>query len=336
MLNVHVLARCAPLGCELVACVALAFGLSATSAAIHVIAAGLVAIVTLRAAPDGNRRGAALAAAALAFALPLVGAAILGFVAWPAWTRARQSAPGGTIEIALPSVSDDAESESEAPAAAEEQRPLRELLGEAPGGSIRIDAVMALRHMEARRAVPLLKLAFTHSSEDVRLLAFAILERREKRLRAGIRAIERRLAQLESRGPEQPRWRAQCHRRLAQYYWELCYGGFVSGALEIEALERAARHARSADSEQGDAATALLLARIHLRQRRAAEAWNCLERAELAGAHRGSSVPLFAEAAYALRRFDEIPRLLRRMEPPELCRPDLAEVAQFWTEPRLT
>jgi hypothetical protein len=340
MLNVPLVARSAPLALELLACAALGLGMGGTSVAIHVLATALVSLVTLRATPDGGRRRAALATAALAFTLPLVGAAIVVFVAWPTWTRRLEALPAGTIEISLPSVNDDGDNDAEAPMPAREQRPIRELLGEAPGGISRVDAVMALRHMDARRAVPLLRLAFSHPSEDVRLLAFAILERREKRLRAGIRALERRLAQLESRSPrescEQPRWRAQCHRRLAQSYWELCYGGFVGGALEIEALERAARHALSADAEQGDAATALLLARIHLRQRKAAEAWQCLERAELAGAHRGSSVPLFAEAAYALRRFDEIPRLLRRMERPELCRPDLAEVAQFWTEPRLT
>jgi hypothetical protein len=307
----------------------LAFGLTALHPQPEA-ARGNPAVAPSAAAPAPAGSVAAWCAAVLVLTLPVVGAALLAFVAWPSWRRRPESSGAALVEVALPDGSGDID---EPPLArAPEARPIRELLRDATSADERVRAVMALRHMDARRAVPLLKLAFSHPSEDVRLLAFAILERREKRLRAGIRALERRLAQLESRSRplpcEQTRWRAQCHRRLAQYYWELCYGGFVSGDLEIEALERAARYALAADAEQGDAATALLLARIHLRQRKATEAWHCLERAELAGAHR--------EAAYALRRFDEIPRLLRRMERPELCRPDLAEVAQFWTEPRLT
>jgi hypothetical protein len=338
MLSVSLAGRHAPLALEMVASVALGFGLALPSAAIHVVAAAAAAFFSFRRMPDAERRGAALAAGALVLALPLVGAAIVGLVAWPTWERGRKVKPGGTIEITLPSLSEDGDVTTEAEPPAQEQRSIRDVLSDAPASAARIDVVMALRHMDARRAVPLLKLAFSHPSEDVRLLAFAILERREKRLRSSVRTLERRLGQLESRSSqesdEHASVRKQCHRRLAQHYWELCYGGFVSGALEGETLERAARHALAAETERSDAATALLLARIHLRQRKAAEAWQYLERAERAGAHRASSAPLFAEAAYALRRFDQIPRLLQRMQGSELCRPDLAEVARFWTEPR--
>lgn len=340
MLSSSFAVRHAPLALEMVACVALGFGLPLPSAAIHVMATAAAAFVSFRRTPHAERRNAALATTALVLALPLAGAAIVGFVAWPTWERGRRGSPPGTIEIALPSVSEDGDATREADAPAHEQRPIRELLSDSPSSTARIDVVMALRNMDARRAVPLLKLAFNHPSEDVRLLAFAILERREKRLRSSVRALERRLAQLETRSAHDPAERAsllaQCHRRLAQHYWELCYGGFVSGDLETETLSRAARHALAAEAERSDAATALLLARIHLRQRKAAEAWQYLERAERAGVHRASSAPLFAEAAYALRRFDEIPRLLQRMQGSELCRPDLAEVARFWTEPRVS
>ncbi len=336
MLSISLSARHGPLALEIVACVALGCGLAVLGAAIHVVAAAAAAFLSFRRTPDAERRGAALAAGALVLSLPLVGAAIVELIAWPTWERGRKAASGGTIEIALPSLGDDGDGSSEAEAPAQDRRPIRELLGEAPASDARFDMVMALRNMDARRAVPLLKLAFKHPSEDVRLLAFAILDRREKRLRSSVRTLERRLVQLE-RSPHHPGHAsvlAQCHRRLAQHYWELCYGGFVSGDLERETLERAARHALAAETERSDAASALLLARIHLRQRRAAEAWQYLERAERAGAHRASSAPLFAEAAYALRRFDQIPRLLQRMQGAELCRPDLAEVARFWTEPR--
>jgi polysaccharide biosynthesis protein PelE len=338
MLSLPLAARHTPMLLEVGACVALGFGLPLPFLALHALATAAAVYLSVQRARVPDQRSAALATAALVLALPLVGAAIVELVAWPTWERGGKTLPAGTIEIALPSVSEDADGTTEAPPLEQEHRPIREVLSDSPPGAPRIDVVMALRNMEARRAVPLLKLALHHPSEDVRLLAFAIFERREKRLRTSIRALERRLAQLESRSPqssaEHGGARARCHRRLAQHYWELCYGRFVNGDLEIDVLERAARHAQAAESLESDATTALLLARIHLRQRKAAEAWQYLERAERAGAHPGSSVPLFAEAAYALRRFEEIPRLLQRLQGSELCRPDLAEVAQFWTERR--
>jgi hypothetical protein len=190
----------------------------------------------------------------------------------------------------------------------------------------RVRAVMALRHMEARRAVPLLRQAFAHESEDVRLLAFGILEQREKRLRARIKLSETRLT--SARGPADG---VRHHRRLARDHWELVYGGFVSGDLEPLTLRRASEHAAQVLARAADPNMALLLARIHLRQKAPALAWAELERAERAGLPRASAAPLFAEAAFQMRRFGEIPTILRGVRRAQLRRPELEPVAAFWT-----
>jgi hypothetical protein len=130
--------------------------------------------------------------------------------------------------------------------------------------------------------------------------------------------------------PKEKAERAAWHRRLAREYWELVYGGFVSADLESSVLAAAARHASAASDYEVDAKTAILLARIHLRERRPKEAWACLEGAERAGAPFAACAPLFAEAAYMMRRFNEIPGLLARAKPTQLRRPGLAPVADFW------
>jgi hypothetical protein len=76
---------------------------------------------------------------------------------------------------------------------------------------------------------------------------------------------------------------------------------------------------------------AVLLARIHLRQKQPEQAWSYLERADRAGLARASSAPLFAEAAFQMRRFGEIPGILRGVPRAELRRPELEPVAEFWT-----
>jgi len=299
-------------------------GRGAAGVGLHGLAVALAFVLTRRALRDRSAHGAAFSAALLVLALPAVGAAVLVFVAWPSWTRELDAGALGLIEVALPDGSD-----IDDPAGAEHAggpRPIRELLRNADSPAERVRAVMALRHMDARRAVPLLRLAFSHESEDVRLLAFGILEQREKRLRTRIEQTEARLSSAAGSLAL-----ARGHRRLARDHWELVYAGFVSGDLEPVVLKNAERHAHEVLAMGADATMAVLLARIHLRQREPELAWAWLERAEAAGLARANAAPLFAEAAFLMRRFDEIPAILRGVPRAELRRPELEPVAEFWT-----
>lgn len=267
---------------------------------------------------------AALTTALLALALPVAGAAILTFVAWPSWSRKRAAALGGVVEVALPDGSVEVDDPARLGLAV--FRPIRQQLRHSDSADARVRAVMTLRHMDARRAVPLLRLAFAHESEDVRLLAFGILEQREKRLRTRIELSESRLSGAD------PGQRARLQRRLARDHWELVYGGFVSGDLEPVVLAKAREHAAEALAARADASTALLLARIHLRQREPEQARRWLARAGAAGATPATTAPWLAEAAYQLRRFGEIPVILNAVRRRELRRPGLEPIAEFWTE----
>jgi hypothetical protein len=321
-----------PLLVEGAAATSVVVGATSWALTAHLAAATLAAFLSLRWVKRPGHGSAAFAAALVVAALPVVGASIVTFVLWPSWMRRQSAATRGTIEIALADPHADADALEVTPRVA--GRPIRELLRDEVSQDERVRAVMALRHMDARHAVPLLRLAFAHESEDVRLLAFAILDRREKRLRARIKATEARLATRSAAGPSGKSERAAWHRRLARDQWELVYGGFVSADVRGAALEAAARHANAALEHEMDARTAVLLARIRLAERRPMEAWACLERAERTGAARATCAPLFAEAAYMMRRFSEIPALLGRAAPEQLRRPELAPVAEFWTGAR--
>lgn len=280
----------------------------------------------------GEVAGAALAAAVLVLVLPMVGAALLAFVAWPSWSRRPEPAAAGVIEVALPDGSGEVDDAPLARSLA--VRPIRELLRDARSPDERVRAVMALRHMEARRAVPLLRMAFSHENEDVRLLAFGILEQREKGLRSSIERSERRLGGSVAAAPEAPRAAAlsrRWHQRLARDHWELVYGGFVSGDLEPVVLGKARDHALAALAERADAKMSLLLARIYLRRRQPEAAQHYLEQALRAGLSAASAAPLLAEAAFQRRRFGDIPRILRGVRRAALRRAELDPIAAYWT-----
>jgi polysaccharide biosynthesis protein PelE len=318
-----------PLLVEGVAATSVMVGATSWALTAHLAAATLAGFLSLRWVKRPGHGNAALAAALVVAAVPVVGASIVTFVLWPSWMRRQSVALRGTVEIPLPDPLADADAIDWTPSVP--GGPIRELLRDGVSQEERVRAVMALRHMDARHAVPLLRLAFSHESEDVRLLAFAILDRREKRLRARIKATESRLAARSATNPSGKSERAAWHRRLARDQWELVYGGFVSADVRGAALDAAARHANAALEHEMDARTAVLLARIRLAERRPAEAWACLEHAEQTGATHATCAPLFAEAAYMMRRFSQIPALLGRAHPEQLRRPELAPVAQFWT-----
>jgi len=211
-------------------------------------------------------------------------------------------------------------------------RSIQQVLRESSSAEERVGAVMALRHMDVRRAVPLLRQAFAHESEDVRLLAFAILERREKRLRARIQAAESQLKRASSQPATEPSERAaRWHRRLGRDHWELVYGGFVSGDLEPAVLGKAREHLERAVALEPEPGPLRLLGRICLRQRDPAAARAWLARARDAGAAAATLAPWLAEAAWQERRFGEVAAILRSVPRAALRRPELDAVAAFWT-----
>jgi hypothetical protein len=309
---------------EALAAHALCVGEAAAAGLYHLIGVlGAVAVSAVAVRPRSRVRAAACAAI-LVMTLPLLGAFGFAIVVLPQWRRGSRARSGRILTLELPGAA-DGDSCQRVP---EGVVPIRSVLSIAPSVRLRVDAVMALRRMDARKAVPLLRLAFSDSSEDVRLLAFAILERREKVLRSRIQASLRELAN-ESRSLSVAAG-ARLHQRLAQDYWELVYGGFVSGDGEARTLEAAAEQARLALEVRCTGSLALLLTRILLRQRDIEGAREWLARAEAVGVAPAVCAPLLGEAAYLARRFRDVPRCFERVPKAQLRRAGLLPLVEFW------
>jgi hypothetical protein len=201
----------------------------------------------------------------------------------------------------------------------------------------RVQSVMALRRMDPKRAVPLLRIALGDPSEDVRLLAYAILERREKQIRARITHALADLREVVGGDLTQTDSAQLARLRgLANDHWELVYGEFSEGDGRTHNLEQAARWAEAALRAQFDGTTAMLLARVRLKQTEPEAAWQLIVAAERAGVAPGVCAPLLAEAAFLMRKFDAIPRLLARVADDPKHSARLEPVARFWTAPSAT
>ena len=125
----------------------------------------------------------------------------------------------------------------------------------------RLKALIAVRELPPRDAIALARLALTDPEDEVRLLAYTMLNVREEWLQGDIQTLTDQLAAAA------PECRLLFHRALAHTYWETVYLGLASGAIESFMLEAALEHVEAAQREAPlDAGLRLLLGRILMRQ----------------------------------------------------------------------
>src|SRR5262249_17249380 len=128
----------------------------------------------------------------------------------------------------------------------------------------RLAAVLAARHLRDPNEVEVLRLALTDSVDDVRLLAYSILDRKEQAFNIRLKSF---LSQLESTPPHQKEQLAKLHKRLAQTHFEMIHLGLARGEVRIYLLAEARRHIDAALKAVPDDCEGLfLLGRIVLRQ----------------------------------------------------------------------
>jgi tetratricopeptide (TPR) repeat protein len=189
----------------------------------------------------------------------------------------------------------------------------------------RLKALLAVQALPARVANPMVREMLSDPSDDLRLVAYGILDAREKSINARIHAASQRLAQMPP-----ARERAQLERQLADLYWELVYQGLVQGDLRDHAMAQSRRHldqALSLDPE--DAGLWALCGRLASQEGDYGEAERAFERARQFGLPEARVLPYLAEVAFRQRRFDEVQALAGRLAAgPQVQR--IAQVLRYW------
>jgi hypothetical protein len=189
----------------------------------------------------------------------------------------------------------------------------------------RMAAVMAVRAMSGRSSVPVLKLALRDPADEVRLLAFTILQERERELYAEIHDLQRTQEAVAARS-------SRANASLGQKYWELAYQDLVQGELLVFALDEAAKYlALAVEQEPTNAGNTLLLGRVRLRQGRGREAAQLLAKAGQLGLPNHIVNVHRAEAAFVERRFDEVRRYLAAIPDQARLRPVVQALVEYWT-----
>ena len=211
-----------------------------------------------------------------------------------------------------------------------------EIAGESPRSIIEIlhgaspkarrNAILALRDVEPKKALPLLQKAIQDSDEQVRLLA----QTQFNRIIAG---LELAIKQLEAELAHPPRPLSKL-LHLAEQYHELVYLGLSSEETQKIHLDRAIELLREAAPHAPDnPAVPFLMMRCFLKNEDVAQARVCLKQLQSRGWGKELTVGWEAEIHFLERDWAALGRCLRQLQATPSTAPALRETVEFWLCP---
>lgn len=195
------------------------------------------------------------------------------------------------------------------------------------GVETRMQALLAVQAMPTRMASDLLRGMLDDPIDDIRLVAYGLLDQQEKAINSKITAELVRLEATEDQAAKQASL-----RYLAELYWELIYQGLAQGDVREHALAEAIRFANEAiDIDGTDAQTWVILGKL-LTEKGYIEAANSLfENAVKNGYPFARLLPFFTEIAYNQRDFARVRELAASVGKLENSE-KIANVMAFWAK----
>jgi hypothetical protein len=193
----------------------------------------------------------------------------------------------------------------------------------------RLQSLLALQGIPARVSSPLLQDMLGDASDDIRLVAYGLLDSREKKITA---QIHRELVNL--RNAESKEMQLVVLRHLAELYWEMVYAGLALGDLRTHTLNQALAYADDAlKLAQQDTGLQFLKGRILHELKRYEEAQLILESAMSRGLPESRVLPYIVEIAFDRGDYKTVQRLLSRISVSQIT-PIMKNSINFWVNGR--
>ena len=289
----------------------LAHDLSAflTVLAAHVLVSAVVASIAYWLLPERFKRPRAvnwLLMFVFAFVTPVVGAISLLLITLIALRRQSEKLPFATpVAVELPEF--DVQARDEARSA---QGAIRSRLGVGVPAAIRMQSLLTLQVIPNRVSNPILEELLGDETDDVRLVAFGMLDAEEKKISVH---IQRERATLARELTSEQRY--ACLRHLAELHWELTYAVLAQGELRKHILGQARTYLDQALAVgvAPQAGLIFLKGRILLAQGLMAQAEDSLKQSVVMGQAQISALPYLAEIAFERRDFGLVRQYLQRL-----------------------
>lgn len=200
------------------------------------------------------------------------------------------------------------------------------LLDQSAPADVRMRSLVAMRSMPMRIVGPLIRRLLGDASDDLRLVAYGMLDSDEKRINALIAAELENLQKSPARDQ-----RANSLRHLAELHWELVYTGLVQGDVRDHAIASSIRHLSAAlRLMPEEAGLWMLRARLLHAQGDIAAAEEAFNIAVSCGLEESRALPYLAELAYAGRQFNIVKHYMRLIADRQVTS-TMAPVVNFWT-----
>jgi tetratricopeptide (TPR) repeat protein len=199
------------------------------------------------------------------------------------------------------------------------------LLDQTTPAQVRLKSLLTLQNMPARTAGPMLRKLLSDPADDIRLVAYGMLDMQEKRINA---RTQEELQKLERAA--EPEARANCLRHLAELHWELVYTGLVQGDVREHALESALHYVEQGLEIAGhDPGLWYLRARLLQASGRLEEARGDFSVAVSCGLPEARALPYVAELAFERRDFAAVRDVMALVARSHVS-PLMAPLVSFW------
>lgn len=261
------------------------------------------------------------------FFIPLLGfLGLLGGVLIELYHPSQPPPPPPWLRVPIPELPNQPAVVSERPKYGDGA--LSAMLRYCPDPERRLAAVLAVRHLRDQNDAKVLRLALTDTVDDVRLLAYSILDRKEQAFNARIKSLS---DELRAAAGDDARC-ATLEKRLAQTHFEMIEVGLCQGEVENYLLKKAHQHIEAALRKNPDDRESLfLLGSIALRQGDLGNAEAAFMKTQVKGMSLENVLPHLAELAFRQKRFAMVTNYLRAIEPIYFrAQPRLSGVALHW------
>lgn len=307
-------------------------GIFAAFLVLHGAASALLAPIVWRtlAAPQRDPRGATIVTL---FVLNLFVPTLLLWLRGALWAGARLARVRANTSIQLVDPPEFTSTRERDPTGVRAGQIRAQLTsGEAPPAA-RLSALLSIQDAPGRITSEILRTLLTDPFEDIRLLAYGMLDKKEKAISHRIIAEQAVLSDGDATaasGESDRDRRFGAHKRLAELNWELVYQRLVQGDMLRFTAREAWRHAHEALALRADdAGLWYLLGRIGLEADEPAEGQAALDRAGELGYPIERLVPWLAEYAFRERRYEQVRLQFARLAvPPGSLR--TAAAYQYW------
>jgi polysaccharide biosynthesis protein PelE len=193
--------------------------------------------------------------------------------------------------------------------------------------NVRMQSLLTLQVVPSGVANPILESLLGDKSDDVRLVAFGMLDAAEKKLSVQIHRAQKNLEKSLSR-----KARYDCYRHLAELHLELVRSALVQGEMRKHVLSEALQclvGAMSLQAEQ-EAGMLFLEGRIFFAHDATEFSEAAFKSAMRFGQSEASVLPYLAELAFNRRDLDQVREYMRRLMPLQVS-PRTDTIIDLWT-----